>query len=182
MPKGNNSGGKRSGSGRKPKRQLMASDAKPHDVMSISVKGLSTQQVAAVALLARGMKNRRIAKEIGVAEETISRWKSDPTFMQTLGQVQARILADPAAALDPMVSKAFGKLEEALEQDGDLKLGVDVAKDVLDRKYGKALVRQAVSSVKDVRVMIVSDKEANAELFIEKDEYVDGEFIEVEHD
>jgi transcriptional regulator with XRE-family HTH domain len=179
MPKGTNSGGNRQGAGRKPKALTVTPEVNKHE-LSVANMDLQPNQVAAVAMLARGMKQKRVAEQLGVAENTIITWKKNPAFQQALGEVQARMLADPMAALDPMIPKALGKLEQALDQDEDLKLAVGVAESVMDRRYGKAIVRQASANVSHVTINIVSNKESDAGVFVEKDEYVDADYTEVE--
>jgi transcriptional regulator with XRE-family HTH domain len=179
MPKGTNSGGNRQGAGRKPKALTVVPQTN-NNAEPCTNHDLPHQQVACIAMMARGMKQVRIAEQLGVAEYTISQWKQNPAFQQALAEVQARMLADPMAALDPMIPKALGKLEQALDQDEDLKLAVGVAESVMDRRYGKAIVRQASANVSHVTINIVSNKESDAGVFVEKDEYTEGEFTEVD--
>ena len=176
MPKSNNSGGKRYGSGRKVKKMTTAVEvAKEIDY------DLSDAQVAAVAMLARGLKQKKIAKELDIAEGTLCSWKRLPEFKRAQLDMRAKILSDPMVGIDPLVSKAFGALDDALEAD-DVGLRAKVADSVLDRKYGKAIVRQANASVVDVNITIKSNEDADLSPYIEADDgpedFIEGEFTE----
>ena len=47
-------------------------------------KNLNERQQKAIALLCAGKSAVQVAKEINVRQETLSRWKSDPTFEKEL--------------------------------------------------------------------------------------------------
>jgi transcriptional regulator with XRE-family HTH domain len=191
MPKATNSGGKRQGTGRKPKALTVTPEVNKHE-LSVANMDLQPNQVAAVAMLARGMKQKRVAEQLGVAENTVITWKQNPAFQQALQQLQDRMLNDVNLLLDPLVPKAFARLEQILDLELDdakdlnasqiavLGLQAKTGEGAVDRKHGKAIVRQASANVSHVTINIVSNKESDAGVFVEKDEYTEGEFTEVD--
>ena len=68
---------------------------------------LTGQQVTAIGQLVTGRRQSAIAAEIGIAEETLSRWKAEPTFQAALNlAVKESFLAivgeTRAAAIDAL--------------------------------------------------------------------------------
>jgi hypothetical protein len=191
MPKATNSGGKRQGTGRKPKALTVVPDMNKPEV-SCQNMNLTDKQIAALPLLVRGMSNRKVAERLEIHEGTVSNWKMQPEFTQALEQLQARMLNDVNLLLDPLVPKAFARLEQILDLELDdakdlnasqiavLGLQAKTGEGAVDRKHGKAIVRQASANVSHVTINIVSNKESDAGVFVEKDEYVDADYTEVE--
>ena len=59
-------------------------------------KNLNENQLIAVQLVAQGSSGKEIARELSVTEETVSRWKKQPEFIELvndlLGQLRDTLL------------------------------------------------------------------------------------------
>ena len=90
---------------------------------------LSSKQKKCLELMACGdlppLSQREIAKQIDVAEETISRWKKDKEFMSELDALNRIIIQSLAA-------KALKTYTDLLDAKSEM-VRYMVAKDILDR-------------------------------------------------
>ena len=64
--------------------ELRASLQLTQDELHNEERGLTAQQWQAVSLLVAGRRQVDVAQELGVTEETVSRWKALPTFTAAL--------------------------------------------------------------------------------------------------
>lgn len=84
-----------------------------------SHRGLSVEQQNAVPLILCGKSDREVAEMIGVARETITRWRnSDPAFMARVNYERKVLWDFGRDKVLTLQAKALGVLEKALD-DGD---------------------------------------------------------------
>ena len=80
---------------------------------------LTTRQVAAARLLALGRCGRSVAREVGVNEHTVTRWRRMPAFANELRRQQELVLAeevrqrraekvDAYAAVSERIARKYG--------------------------------------------------------------------------
>ena len=92
---------------------------------------LSPQQRKAAVLMAQGnLKQKEIAEQVDVTQETISRWKNNPEFMREYEQILTQTIKSVAA-------KAFQTHDKLLSAKSEMVRYL-TAKDVLDRSGFKA--------------------------------------------
>lgn len=84
--------------------------------MSRKIQELNEQQLRAIELLVAGHTVTETAEEVGVARETVSRWRSqDPLFMSELSGLQDLMWEASADRLRASAVKATKALEELIE-------------------------------------------------------------------
>lgn len=84
---------------------------------------LSSQQLQAASLLAKGSTEAEAAKVAGVTLRTVQRWKLVPEFAQIISEVNSRAVeatieataTDIAEQIQALVPKAIGVLHEYLD-------------------------------------------------------------------
>lgn len=150
MARADSRGGRRNGAGRPPGKgnRVAGADLSPsrHLAHVGRVANLAAIQRAAV-LRADHCKIADIAQIMNVTPRTIQRWlKEHP---EAVYAAVMRTEDDPKSLARPLVPYASSRYREALVE-GSLREAIPVAKDVLDRHYGKPVVRQA----QDVRTRI----------------------------
>ena len=141
--------------------------------LDLASYNLSTKQKLAALALARTYKsNVAICRELHVGHTTLMQWKKDPLFLQLVTEAQNRLANEPMFAIQPLVPRALGRYEEALNtKDKDnLGIAVRVAQDVLDRAYGKPVIRQQVAEMKEVHIHIHDDTSVDSKKYIQVDE------------
>lgn len=84
---------------------------------------LTPAQRMAAELLGSGMKRRDAAQQVGVHEETITKWKRVPAFREAVGEAAETFIAD-------MRLKALDVFSKHLE-DGDKRIAQQAAGQVL---------------------------------------------------
>ena len=100
------------------------SRTKPHKMSQYPL--LSIEQHNAIDLLILGDTDHAVAEQIGVARETICRWRNaNPYFMAELNRRRQDVWQTAQERLRGLVGKAIDILEQAL-QPGDVKAAVTV--------------------------------------------------------
>ena len=98
------------------------SRTKPHEMSQYPL--LSIEQHNAIDLLILGDTDHAVAEQIGVARETICRWRNEnPYFMAELNR-RRKDVANGARTVARLVGKAIDILEQALQPD-DVKAASD---------------------------------------------------------
>lgn len=94
---------------------------------------LSSKVEQAAILLASGKTGREVAKELGIAAETLSRWKSTPEFQAVANRYRHEYLEAARDASRAAVISAFSVLVEIM-QDSTQAAGdrIKAASKVLD--------------------------------------------------
>lgn len=119
----------------------------PEEIMQT----LTPAKVRMILLHLTGQYNQvKIAKIIGVSDNTIRSWLVDPNVQLVVKELQAREFAVVDSTLKAMRYKALSTMDELLESDMD-NVRYQAAKDVLDRGGHKAQqnikVEKTVTSV-----------------------------------
>lgn len=119
----------------------------PEEIMQT----LTPAKVRMILLHLTGQYNQvKIAKIIGVSDNTIRSWLVDPNVQLVIKELQAREFAVVDSTLKAMRYKALSTMDELLESDMD-NVRYQAAKDVLDRGGHKAQqnikVEKTVTSV-----------------------------------
>jgi hypothetical protein len=181
LPRASNKGGSRQGAGAPtlpPALSLVPTDKRlSSDLDALRIQ-LTPQQAMAANMLARGFTNTKVAEQLGLHRQSISNWKDIPAFNALVDKLNESLLANPYQGLDPLVPKAFNRLDEALEGD-DLRLATSVAESVLDRRYGKAVVRQVSLDSKEFHFYF-NDKPDGLTEDAWKQKYVEADYTVVE--
>jgi hypothetical protein len=92
------------------------------------------EQQNAIDLLVQGKADHEVAAAVGVARETVTRWRGEnPYFVAELNRLRKALWGSAHERLRGLVHTAVDILEKALT-DGDLKAAVELLKAV--RLYG----------------------------------------------
>ena len=91
---------------------------------------LFVEQLNAIDVLVQGRTDQETAETVGVARETVTRWRNDnPHFTAELNRQRRLIWGDSHDRLRALASKAVDTLDVAL-QNGDARAAVEVLKAV----------------------------------------------------
>lgn len=91
---------------------------------------LTIEQRNAIDLLVQGLSDREVAEKVGVARETVTRWRNEnPYFQAELNRKRKEIWGAAEDRLRALVSDAVKVLEEELKK-GSLKAAIEVLKAV----------------------------------------------------
>jgi len=100
---------------------------------------LSTQQVAAIAAIARGDTYDDAAAAAGVHRRTLYEWRTeDEGFRATLDATLDSIRDEVATGLVRAATKALKRLESLAEHSDDESVGLKAATEILNRVDGAA--------------------------------------------
>ena len=80
-------------------------------------KNLNERQQKAIALLCAGKSAVQVAKEINIRQETLSRWKSDPTFEKELEKWRLTFFEGILQRQFHLFFEAQQKIEEAFDDE-----------------------------------------------------------------
>jgi hypothetical protein len=102
---------------------------KPHKTSQrMAYKPLALEQENAVDLLVLGKSDREVAESLGLARETVTRWRHEhPVFIAELNRRRNALWTEAHDRLRTLVGKAVDILEQAVA-GGDLKAAVEVLK------------------------------------------------------
>ena len=96
---------------------------------------LSVEQLNAIDILVQGRTDQETAETVGVARETVTRWRNDnPHFAAQINRQRRLIWGCSHDGLRALASRAVDTLDLAL-QNGDARAAVEVLKAV--GLYGK---------------------------------------------
>ena len=91
---------------------------------------MSVEQLNAIDILVQGKTDQETALAVGVARETVTRWRNDnPHFAAELNKQRRLIWAASHDRLRSLAGKAVDTLEAALDS-GDSRIAVEVMKAV----------------------------------------------------
>ena len=91
---------------------------------------LSVEQMNAIDILVQGRTDQETAETVGVARETVTRWRNDnPHFTAELNKQRRLIWGDSHDRLRALASKAVDTLETSLDE-GDSRVALEVLKAV----------------------------------------------------
>jgi hypothetical protein len=80
---------------------------------------LSPQQWTAIGLLVSGKRQAEVAQEIGVSQETLSRWRNSPIYMAALNQAIRDCYAGTVGMVRNVVGDAVDALKGCLQSEDD---------------------------------------------------------------
>ena len=91
---------------------------------------LSVEQLNAIDVLVQGRTDQQTAETVGVARETVTRWRNDiPHFTAELNRQRRLIWGDSHDRLRALAGKAVDTLETSLDE-GDSRVALEVLKAV----------------------------------------------------
>ena len=124
---------------------------------------LSVEQMNAIDILVQGRTDQETADTVGVARETVTRWRNDnPHFAAQLNRQRRLIWSDSHDRLRALAGKAVDVLEVALDE-GDSRAAVEVLKAI--RLYGQV---QPPSGPEDAELVRWEEAREWAELEISR--------------
>mgnify|MGYP001036164746 CR=1 FL=1 len=124
---------------------------------------LSVEQLNAIDVLVQGRTDQETAETVGVARETVTRWRNDnPHFAAQLNRQRRLIWGNSHDRLRALASKAVDTLDLAL-QNGDARAAVEVLKAI--GLYGQV---QPPSGPEDAELVLWAEAKEWAELEFKK--------------
>jgi len=115
---------------------------------------LTKKQLEAAKLIAEGqLTQREIAKQLNIAELTISRWKKQEAFQQAIEDFTAEIKKDIERKLMSMAPEALRQLQRLLNARSEL-VRLQAIKDILDRLDIKPASKQDISLKADMEIVV----------------------------
>lgn len=97
-------------------------------------KNLKSNQLAAIPLLAAGMRANAVAKTVGVTAETVSRWRREPAFKAALEEEHYDALEATRCHMRAALPKAMEFVTQLIgNEKAHMKHRLDAAKKVLDQ-------------------------------------------------
>ncbi len=106
-------------------------------------KNLNESQLLAVQLVAQGRSGREIAKQLGVTEETVSRWKKQPAFIAMVNDLLGQLRDTTQQKMRNLVLLALEILEKELSNK-DNKNSVNIALKVINSYKFSTLIDQKI--------------------------------------
>ena len=124
---------------------------------------LSVEQLNAIDVLVQGRTYQETAETVGVARETVTRWRNDnPHFTAELNRQRRLIWSDSHDRLRALASKAVDTLETSLDE-GDSRVAVEVLKAI--GLYGQV---QSPSGPEDAELVLWEEARKWAEIEFKK--------------
>lgn len=108
---------------------------------------LSAVQQVAAAMAARGYRWGMIQEVTGLSASAVYEWRRAVWWPLALKEAIEELITSPTSALASMVPQALQTYENLLKADDRA-----VAENVLDRVWGKPVVRQQIEEVHDITV------------------------------
>lgn len=124
--------------------------------------GFTAQQWQAIAMLAGGARQIDVATQLGVRQETVSRWKTDVRFVAALNLAVREHYASIEGTVRSAAHEAVDVLRETMKSD-DPRLRLSAALNVLRLHSGYTVdVSQLPSTPADVARAEMAEREAKA--------------------
>ena len=124
---------------------------------------LSVEQLNAIDILVQGRTDQETAETVGVARETVTRWRNDnPHFAAQLNRQRRLIWSDSHDRLRALANKAVDTLETSLDE-GDSRVALEVLKAI--GLYGQV---QPPSGPEDADLVLWEEAREWAELEISR--------------
>ena len=134
--------------------------SEPHE----KSQNLTVEQLNSIDLLVQGLSDREVAEKVGVARETVTRWRNGNAFFQAqLNQRRQEIWFSSHEKLRSLVGEAVEVLATELKA-GDLRAAIEVLKAV--GLYGKVEPPEAIT---DPDVILVKQAKLWAQQEIAKE-------------
>ena len=129
-----------------------------------SSSNLNEKQRIAVYMAATGSTGREIAAEVGVTEETVSKWRQLPEFQAEVNSLLKAARDEAGCRLRDMTRQALDVIQEALANSQlPMKLRLDAAFRVTQICGLEAMLREPVGSTDPVVVETWRSRERQME-------------------
>ena len=91
------------------------------------MQDLTPMQERAIELLVRGFTDREVAEMLGVSRTTVTMWKRNKRFRETLDQREAEVFGPSFSGVKELVPLAVDVLQKALKK-GNTKVALEIVK------------------------------------------------------
>jgi len=106
--------------------------------------GLTDQQRRGAELAAAGWAGVRIAEELGVRQETVSRWRKLPSWQAAVDAIAGEVRAEVSGRMMELAQRALDELEELIHYRVDSSIRLRACISVLQLSgVGRALVSKS---------------------------------------
>jgi hypothetical protein len=93
----------------------------------IGIDGLTDQQRKGARLAAAGWRGVDIAEHLGVAQETVSRWRKKPEYVGAVEAILSDARLELAGRMADLTDKALDVIEDALDYKYDCRIKLRAA-------------------------------------------------------
>ena len=125
--------------------------------------GLQPHIQTMLRMLVRNKTKTDIQNEMGISRPALESYID--RFPLAVQEASLEVAGGPDELMRPLLPKVMRTYDELLEQRADLAVRGTMARDVMDRVFGKAVVRAQVESIQPVNVQfidLVADEVINA--------------------
>ena len=126
---------------------------------------LKENQIIATQKVALGLTNRQIAKELNVAEETISRWKKLPEFQAEINAILLECRDNTKQRLRNLLTNSLDLLEEEMNNP-ESRHRVTIALKMLQLVRVNELVHEDIGPVNPDIVQKIKEEKDFKDLFL----------------
>lgn len=98
---------------------------------ALTDEALTEQQRQAVMLLASGKRGVEVAAELGITQETVSRWRNSPTFAAAVNQLLRDATTATIADIRSAASDAVAVITDIMRNSEDDKMRLSAALSIL---------------------------------------------------
>ena len=161
MAVGNERGGRKPNAGRKPGRdyrgmlpEATGASESPAASTTLVLDATTAPLITAARLRATGVSLREIAKRLGRDWETVKRYLDSPDGRIALQDaVNAYTPPDIFSGMVPYAAEAY---YDALEDRDEPQIRATMARDVMDRQFGKSVIRSEHTGTPTPNILIIS--------------------------
>jgi hypothetical protein len=93
----------------------------------IGIDGLTDQQREGARLAAAGWRGVDIAEHLGVAQETVSRWRKKPEYVAAIEAILSEARLEVAGRMADLTDKALDVIEDTLDYKYDRRVKLRAA-------------------------------------------------------
>lgn len=97
---------------------------------------VTQQRRTFVAYMVRGVRQAEACRRMGITTQTARRWRKEQWYPVVIQEETDKLLGNPNQVFSPMLPPAIGTYLTKLDENN-----FDVAKDVMDRLFGKPVTR-----------------------------------------
>ena len=126
---------------------------------------LKENQLLAIPLVAQGVSGKEIAKQLSVAEETVSRWKQTPEFQAEVNAILLECRDNAKQRLRNLLTNSLVFLEEEMNNP-ESRHKVNIALKMLQLVRIHALVHEDIGPVNPNIVQKIKEDKDFKDLFL----------------
>ena len=126
---------------------------------------LKENQLLAIPLVAQGVSGKEIAKQLSVAEETVSRWKQTPEFQAEVNAILLECRDNTKQRLRNLLTNSLNLLEADMNNP-ESRHKVNIALKMLQLVRIHALVHEDIGSVNPEIVQKIKEDKDFKDLFL----------------